>query len=100
MALKREGGRMILVTSISSSQEWIRLRDAAQQAFPNEVLARGENYAPVLSVSGAGVEGGSGGGEEEGAAGASEYDVCSGSGGRPGRFPVVATRQPVTVRLT
>jgi hypothetical protein len=33
---------MVFVTSIISSQEWIRLRDAAQQAFPNEVLARGE----------------------------------------------------------
>jgi hypothetical protein len=30
------------VTSIISSQEWIRLRDAALQFFPNEVLARGE----------------------------------------------------------
>ena len=35
-------GRMIFVTSIISSQEWIRLSEAAQQAFPNEVLARGE----------------------------------------------------------
>jgi hypothetical protein len=33
---------MVFLTSIISSQEWIRLRDAAQQAFPNEVLARGE----------------------------------------------------------
>jgi hypothetical protein len=33
---------MIFVTSIISSQEWIRLRDAAQQAFPNETLPRGE----------------------------------------------------------
>jgi hypothetical protein len=33
---------MVFVTSIISSQEWIRLRDAAQQFFPNEVLARGE----------------------------------------------------------
>jgi len=33
---------MVFVTSIISSQEWIRLRDAAQVAFPNEVLARGE----------------------------------------------------------
>jgi hypothetical protein len=33
---------MIFVTSIISSQEWIRLSEAAQQAFPNEVLARGE----------------------------------------------------------
>jgi hypothetical protein len=30
------------VTSILSSQEWIRLAEAAQVAFPNEVLARGE----------------------------------------------------------
>jgi hypothetical protein len=30
------------VTSIISSQEWIRLAEAAQQAFPGEVLARGE----------------------------------------------------------
>jgi hypothetical protein len=33
---------MVFVTSIISSQEWIRLRDAAQQFFPDEVLARGE----------------------------------------------------------
>jgi len=33
---------MIFVTSIISSQEWIRLSEAARQAFPNEVLARGE----------------------------------------------------------
>jgi hypothetical protein len=33
---------MVFVTSILSSQEWIRLSEAAQQAFPNEVLARGE----------------------------------------------------------
>jgi hypothetical protein len=33
---------MVFVTSIISSQEWIRLSEAAQQAFPNEVLARGE----------------------------------------------------------
>jgi len=35
-------GRDGFVTSIISSQEWIRLAEAAQQAFPNEVLARGE----------------------------------------------------------
>jgi hypothetical protein len=34
---------MVFVTSIVSSQEWIRLRDVAQQFFPNEVLARGAN---------------------------------------------------------
>ena len=33
---------MIFLTSIISSQEWIRLRDAAAKQFPNEVLARGE----------------------------------------------------------
>jgi hypothetical protein len=33
---------MVFVTSIVSSQEWSKLRDAAQQAFPGEVLARGE----------------------------------------------------------
>jgi hypothetical protein len=33
---------MIFITSIISSQEWIRLAEAAQVAFPNEVLARGE----------------------------------------------------------
>jgi len=33
---------MVFVTSIISSQEWIRLRDAAAKQFPNEVLARGE----------------------------------------------------------
>jgi hypothetical protein len=33
---------MVFVTSIVSSQEWIRLRDAAAKQFPNEVLARGE----------------------------------------------------------
>ena len=31
---------MIFVTSIISSQEWIRLSKAARQAFPDEVLAR------------------------------------------------------------
>ena len=31
---------MVFVTSIISSQEWIRLRDAAAKQFPNEVLAR------------------------------------------------------------
>jgi hypothetical protein len=35
-------GAMVFVTSIISSQEWIRLRDVALQFFPNEVLARGE----------------------------------------------------------
>jgi hypothetical protein len=38
----REAGGMIFITSIISSHEWIRLSEAAQQAFPNEVLARGE----------------------------------------------------------
>ena len=33
---------MVFVTAIISSQEWIRLRDAAAKQFPNEVLARGE----------------------------------------------------------
>ena len=33
---------MVFVTSIISSLEWIRLRDAAAKQFPNEVLARGE----------------------------------------------------------
>jgi len=33
---------MVFVTSITSCQEWIRLRDAAAKQFPNEVLARGE----------------------------------------------------------
>jgi hypothetical protein len=33
---------MVFVTSIISSQEWIRLRDAAAKQFTNEVLARGE----------------------------------------------------------
>jgi hypothetical protein len=33
---------MVFVTSIISSQEWIRLSEAARQAFPNKVLARGE----------------------------------------------------------
>ena len=39
MALDMEGA-MVFVTSIISSQEWIRLSEAAQVAFPNEVLAR------------------------------------------------------------
>ena len=33
---------MVFATSIISSQERIRLSEAAQQAFPNEVLTRGE----------------------------------------------------------
>jgi hypothetical protein len=33
---------MVFVTSIISSQEWIRLAETVQQALPNEVLARGE----------------------------------------------------------
>lgn len=33
---------MVFVTSILSSQEWIRLKDAAGRQFPGEVLARGE----------------------------------------------------------
>jgi len=41
MAVEMEGV-MIFVTSIISSQEWIRLSEAAQQAFPDEVRARGE----------------------------------------------------------
>jgi len=49
MALGMDGA-MIFVTSISSSQEWIRLSEAAQ-AFPNEVLARGEIMRP-FSLSG------------------------------------------------
>jgi hypothetical protein len=35
-------GRWYSWTSIISSQEWIRTSEAARQAFPNEVLARGE----------------------------------------------------------
>jgi hypothetical protein len=35
-------GRMVFVTSIISSQEWFRLSEAAQRAFLNKVLARGE----------------------------------------------------------
>ena len=66
---------MIFVTSISSSQEWIRLRDAAQQAFPNEVLARGEIMLRFSLSAVQALKGGGRGGEEEGAAGASEYDV-------------------------
>jgi hypothetical protein len=42
MAIGRAGEAMVFVTSIISSQEWIRLSEAARQAFPNEVLARGE----------------------------------------------------------
>jgi len=41
---------MVFVTSIISSQEWIRLRDAAQQAFPGEVLARGERATSRAQV--------------------------------------------------
>ena len=33
---------MVFVKSITSNQEWIRLRDAAAKQFPNEVLAGGE----------------------------------------------------------
>jgi hypothetical protein len=33
---------MVVVTSIISNQEWIRLRDAAAKPFPNDVLAREE----------------------------------------------------------
>ena len=33
---------MIFVTSTISGQEWLKLAEAAQQAFPNEVLARNE----------------------------------------------------------
>jgi hypothetical protein len=33
---------MVFVTSIISSQAWIRLSEAARQAYPGEVLARGE----------------------------------------------------------
>jgi hypothetical protein len=33
---------MVFVTSILSSQEWIRLKEAADRQFPGEVLARGE----------------------------------------------------------
>ena len=36
------GGRMIFITSIISSDEWAKLRDAAAAQFPGEVLARGE----------------------------------------------------------
>jgi hypothetical protein len=42
---------MVFVTSIISSQEWIRLSEAAQQAYPGEVLARGE-IMRWLSLSG------------------------------------------------
>jgi hypothetical protein len=51
MAIEMEG-QMIFVTSIISSQEWIRLSEAAQQAFPNEVLARVE-VMQRFSLSGA-----------------------------------------------
>jgi len=34
------GWRMIFITSIISSGEWVKLRDAAAAQFPNEVLAR------------------------------------------------------------
>jgi hypothetical protein len=33
---------MVFVTCSVSSQEWIRLSEAAQLAFPNEVLSAGE----------------------------------------------------------
>jgi hypothetical protein len=33
---------MIFITSIISSAEWVKLRDAAAAQFPGEVLARGE----------------------------------------------------------
>jgi hypothetical protein len=42
---------MIFVTSIISSQEWSKLRDAAQQAFPGEVLARGRSCCTPLVSS-------------------------------------------------
>ena len=42
MAGEMEGRATVFVTSIISSQEWIRLSEAARQAFPDEVLARGE----------------------------------------------------------
>jgi hypothetical protein len=42
LEMEMEEGAMIFVTSIISSQEWIRLSEAARQAFPGEVLARGE----------------------------------------------------------
>jgi hypothetical protein len=51
MAIEMEG-QMIFVTSIISSQEWIRLSEAAQQAFPNKVLARVE-IMRRFSLSGA-----------------------------------------------
>jgi hypothetical protein len=58
----------VFVTSIISSQEWTRLRDAAHQAFPNEVLARGE-IMRRFSLSGvAALKGRLGCGEEEVAA--------------------------------
>jgi len=41
----------VFVTSIISSQEWIRLAEAAQQAFPNEV-SQGRDNAPILIIGG------------------------------------------------
>jgi hypothetical protein len=46
---------MIFVTSIISSQEWIRLREAAQQAFRNEVLARGDKEPATTGRSAPGL---------------------------------------------
>jgi len=39
---------MIWVTSIISSQERCKLRDAALEAFPGEVTGAGRDYASVL----------------------------------------------------
>ena len=49
---------MVFITSIVSSQEWIRLSEAAQHAFPGEVLALGRNYADILLEWSRGIEGG------------------------------------------
>ena len=43
---------MVFVTAIISGQEWAKLRNAAQLAFPGEVLARGE-IMRRFSLSGA-----------------------------------------------
>ena len=72
---------MIWVTSIISSQEWCKLRDAALEAFPGEVLARGE-IMRRFSLSGvAALKSGNGSGEEENAVGASVDDDGAGERG-------------------
>jgi hypothetical protein len=100
---------MIWVTSVLSSQEWINLRDAAQQAFPGGVLARGE-IMRRFSLSGVAALRAAGDAEKKKTHQQHQATMCvagpegdkppGGTLGLTCQAEVAMARQPVMVRLT